>query len=97
MNSHINQKTNRKEYYTPHGAFLHIPPQEQDASSNPNFKLPWWKDFQKYCIGNLTLKARKLCVINMLMKHDNTIYCCSEESLNEILGSFLKLYCHAAS
>ena len=76
---------------------MHVPPPHPDASWSPNFDVPWWKDFTKYMIGHLTVKTRKLRIINMLTKHDDIIEVCTEESLNEILERYLELNSHAAS
>jgi hypothetical protein len=38
-----------------------------------DFKLPWWRDNEKYMIGNLTKKGRKIKLINMLTKHEDNL------------------------
>ncbi len=81
----------------PTGRYLHIPPQEPDSNWKPDFEIPWWKDNEKYKIGNLTKRKRKIRIINMLTKHDDILEVACEESMNEILDRYLELNLHAAS
>lgn len=74
-----------------------MPPVDPDAGFDNAFDTPWWKDEGKYCIGALTVKVRKIRLINMLSKQDDTISVASEETLNEILDRYLPLNDHAAS
>jgi cytochrome b involved in lipid metabolism len=93
----VDSKTNMTWYYTPFGRYLHIPPIEPDSSWDPSsFKTPWWKD-RTLCIGRLTLKTRKLRIINMLTKDDDIIEVCSEETMNEILDRYMPSNEHSAS
>ena len=48
-------------------------------------------------IGALTHKTRKIRLINMLTKHEDTLEVASEESINEILDRYLEVNSHAAS
>ena len=58
-------------------------------------------------IGKLTVKPRKIRIINMLTKHDdilevsliklNLLQVATEETINEILDRYLELNLHAAS
>ena len=93
----VDSKTNMTWYYSPFGRYLHIPPIEPDSSWDPSsFETPWWKD-RSLCIGRLTLKTRKLRIINMLTKDDDIIEVCSEETMNEILDRYMPSNEHAAS
>lgn len=76
---------------------MHIPPIEPDSSWDPSsFQTPWWRD-RSLCIGRLTVKTRKLRIINMLSKDDDIIEVCSEETMNEILDRYMPSNEHAAS
>lgn len=83
-------------YYLPHGNCLNIPPDLPDSSWNYNFTVPWWKN-EKYKIGKLTKKQRKIRIINVLSNQDDIIEVCSEETIYEILDRYLSLNEHAAS
>lgn len=48
-------------------------------------------------IGRLTVKTRKIRLINMLTKHDDILEVATEETINEILDRYLELNCHASS
>ena len=48
-------------------------------------------------IGSLTGKTRKIKLINMLTKHEDTVEVASEETINEILDRYLEINQHAAS
>jgi len=93
----VDSKTNMTWFFTPFGRYLHIPPIEPDSSWDPSsFSTPWWKD-RSLCIGRLTIKTRKLRIINMLTKDDDIIEVCSEETMNEILDRYMPSNEHAAS
>jgi hypothetical protein len=48
-------------------------------------------------IGSLTTKTRKIKLINMLTKHEDTLEVAQEETINEILDRYLEINSHAAS
>jgi hypothetical protein len=48
-------------------------------------------------IGSLTTKTRKIKLINMLTKHEDTLEVAQEETINEILDRYLEINTHAAS
>ena len=48
-------------------------------------------------IGSLTTKTRKIKLINMLTKHEDTLEVAQEEPINEILDRYLEINSHAAS
>ena len=84
-------------FYCPTGRYLHIPPIEPDSSwDTTSFSLPWWRD-KTICIGKLSVKTRKLRIINMLTKNDDILEVCSEEKMNEILDRYIELNEHSAS
>ena len=61
-----------------YGRYLHIHPIKPDSSCDySSFQTPWWRDHY-LCIGRLTVKTRKLCIINMATKDDDNIEVCSE-------------------
>jgi len=93
----IDPHSNLEAVYCPWGRYLHVPPVDPSASFDMSFSVPWWKDKEKYCIGKLTQKPRKLRLINMLSKQDDIIQVASEELLEEILDRYLQLNEHAGS
>lgn len=48
-------------------------------------------------IGRLTVRSRKIKIINMLTKHEDVLEVASEETINEILDRYLELNLHSAS
>ena len=72
LHTHIDETTGCRVPYTPHGQFLHVPPSCPRTDWANNFGRPWWKD-EKYCIGCLSQKTRKLRIVNMLTLQENTI------------------------
>jgi hypothetical protein len=95
--TYIDPVSNLRVVYCPWGRYLHVPPIDPSASFDNSFSVPWWKDRQRYYIGQLTIKMRKIRLINMLSKQDDTIEVASEETLEEILDRYLPLNDHAAS
>lgn len=66
--------SNLTEVYCPQGRYLHLTPSEPDSQWNQiAFNVPWWRDSTKYMIGCLTYKTRKIRLINMLTKHEDTL------------------------
>lgn len=82
--------------YCPFGRYVHIPPAEPSAAWDTDFDTPWWKD-QKYLVGHLSSRTRKLKVLNMLSGQTATLNVCSEETLDEIQTRYLKYNAHASS
>lgn len=95
--TYIDPVSNLEAAYSPWGRYLHVPPIDPSASFDMSFTIPWWKDKVTYCIGKLTAKTRKIRLINMLSKQDDTIEVAFEETLDEILDRYLPLNDHAAS
>ena len=96
----IDKETATESAYCPIGRYLHIPPnnsQSDVATECAPFDTPWWQDNEKYQIGRLTKKVRKVTIMNMLTKDDETIDVASEENMNEILDRYLDYNAHAAS
>ena len=60
------------------------------------FVCSWWKD-NRYKIGNLSKKIRKIRIINTLTKQDDVISVGSEETINEILDRYKEINEHAES
>ncbi|OMJ65268.1 hypothetical protein SteCoe_38657 [Stentor coeruleus] len=90
----IDPETNLESVFCPWGPYLHIN-SSVPGSTAPG--LPWWKDKEKYFIGRLTKKTRKIRIINTLTREEETITVASEETLNEILDRMLNLNTHAGS
>jgi hypothetical protein len=52
---------------------LHVPTggaQSDSAIEVTKFDIPWWNDPERYAIGRLTKKLRKVTVINTLTKDE---------------------------
>lgn len=52
---------------------MHIPPrsgQSDHLEEAVKFNLPWWLDEEKYLIGRLTKKVRKINLVNTLTKDE---------------------------
>ena len=92
----IDSKSNLKVVYCPFGRYLHVPPVNPSGLFDDSFKVPWWKD-DKYLIGSLSLRPRKIRLLNMLSKTDDIIEVACEETLEEILDRYLPFNDHAAS
>ena len=90
---------NTTQVYSPQGPYLHLMPSEPDSdySSMAAFTVPWWRDLNKYMVGGLTNKTRKIRLINMLTKHEDVLEVATEESINEILDRYIEINNHAAS
>lgn len=86
----INPATGEKEPYCPAGDFLHLKESKEESF------VPWWMD-DEYAIGRLTLKTRKVKLINMLTDHEDVIEVPSEETINEILERYKETNLHAES
>ncbi|OMJ67742.1 hypothetical protein SteCoe_35022 [Stentor coeruleus] len=94
--AYIDPVSNMKVVYCPFGRYLHVPPIDPSGYFDTSFKIPWWKD-EKYYIGHLSKKPRKIRLLNMLSKTDDIIEVASEETLEEILDRYLPYNIHAAS
>ena len=82
-------------FYLPHGRYLHMPP-DYPGEFTYNFETPWWMD-EKYIIGKLTKKSRKIRIINTLTHHEDTLLVPSEETLFEIQTRYLDTNKHSKS
>ena len=88
----IDPKTGQQTTLCPTGRYLHVPP--VNAQSNyetevVDFEIPWWRDSDKYMIGRLTKKVRKITLMNTLTKDDEIIDVASEETMNEVLDRYM--------
>jgi len=92
---HMDKKMNMMAPLLPHGRFLHVPPSCPIPWKN-DFETPWWED-QKYCIGSLSQRTRKVRIVNVLTKQEKILEVCSEETMKEILNRFLNYNAHAGS
>lgn len=98
--TYIDPKTNLKAFYCPNGRFLHVPPCNANSDVENEvapFDIPWWNNSDKYEIGRLTRKVRKINIMNTLTKEENVIEVACEETMNEILDRYLIHNFHAAS
>ena len=95
----IDPVSNTKQVYSPLGRYLHLMPADPDSefANQSAFNIVWWRDLSRYMIGNLTSRSRKIRLINMLTKHEDTLEVASEETMNEILDRYLDVNNHASS
>jgi hypothetical protein len=94
----IDTKTGRKVFHCPEGRFLHVPNQSPNSFSEPTPEdQPWWRNHEKYVVGKLTQKVRKLRIVNMLTHQENIIEVPKEETIEEIQERYLNVNEHAAS
>ncbi|PFH38391.1 flagellar associated protein [Besnoitia besnoiti] len=93
---HIDPATGIEQPYTPQGRFIHIPPPYPSADWATNIETPWWLD-EKYVIGHLTKKARKIRIRNLLVQHDVVLEVASEDTIKEIQARYLSENDHAGS
>jgi len=90
IRKHIDPKSGLRCYYCPHGRFLDIPEVGEEAQD------PWWQG-NKYLVGYLSEKVRKIRIINTLTSQENKIEVCSEDTMEDILSRYLTYNRHATS
>lgn len=66
------------------------------TDDEPFEDIPWWRN-KKYIIGKLTVKSRKIRIVNMLTHHTDTIEVPTEETIEEIQTRYCKVNDHAPS
>ncbi|KAI9205356.1 uncharacterized protein BJ171DRAFT_567535 [Polychytrium aggregatum] len=95
LKTHVNPLTGCVCYYTPWGRFLDVPPAlpRSDWRSEPT--IPWWIDKEKYFVGKLSAKTRKIRIVNMLTKDEHILEVCSEEKMNAIQERYMAFNAHA--
>merc|ERR1711862_750309 len=92
----VDPKTNLYWWHCPYGRYLHIPPIEPDSAwDTSSFETPWWKD-ENLRIGQLSLKTRKVRIINMITKDDDILTCAVKKTCTKF-KNYLDLNDHAAS
>lgn len=91
----VDPATGQEDFICPTGRFLHVP--EPGSKKDRGMKTPWWEDFDKFVVGRLTRKARKINVMNTLTKEEQELVVGKEETLNEILDRYLVYNSHATS
>lgn len=97
IQTHINPLTECATPYTPDGRFIHVPPTVARSDWTPATlaHVPWWFDRERYMIGKLSKKTRKLRIINTLTKDEHVIEVCSEEKLSAIQDRYGSVNAHA--
>lgn len=88
----IDVNTGSVAYYLPRGRYLHIP----EDGTQDIIDTPWWRD-EKYIIGSLSKKVRKIKVVNALTSDKDILEVPSEETIEEIRDRYLVINAHAAS
>ena len=96
VQTYVDPETELEVPFTPMGHFLHCPPTEPTSTWSSNIGKAWWKD-RSTCIGQLTLKTRKITLYNMLTKQATTLEVCCEETLEEIQRRYLMFNGHSGS
>mmetsp|Transcript_32941 Transcript_32941/g.50371 ORF Transcript_32941/g.50371 Transcript_32941/m.50371 type:complete len:103 (+) Transcript_32941:260-568(+) len=59
----IDRQSGLEAFFCPTGRYLHIPPENPNSDTAKEcapFEIPWWRDTDKYMIGRLTKKIRKI-------------------------------------
>lgn len=92
----IDPETARRVFYCPNGRYLHIPSDLPGTDEEPFDLVPWWRN-EKHIIGKLTVKSRKLRIVNMLTHHTDIIEVPSEETIDEIQDRYCLVNDHAPS
>lgn len=92
----IDPETARTVFYCPNGRFLHVPSNLPGSDNEPFEEVPWWNN-DKYVIGTLTQKSRKVRIVNMLSHHTDIIEVPSEETIDEIQTRYCNVNDHAPS
>ncbi|KAI9005880.1 hypothetical protein BC832DRAFT_455042 [Gaertneriomyces semiglobifer] len=99
LRTQINPLTNCLAPYTPEGPFFHVPPLFPTSSwagvNDSDSNVPWWMDKERYCIGRLSQKTRKMRIINTLTQDEHVVEVASEESLSAIQERYMALNAHA--
>ncbi|TPX68769.1 hypothetical protein SpCBS45565_g02892 [Spizellomyces sp. 'palustris'] len=99
IKSQINPLTECLTPYTPEGSFLHVPPpvpfSDWSSTMDTGSAVPWWQNKQKYCIGRLSQKTRKIRIINTLTRDEHVLEVASEEKLSAIQERYLAYNSHA--
>ncbi|CBZ53625.1 conserved hypothetical protein [Neospora caninum Liverpool] len=93
---HIDPETGIEQPYTPQGRFIHIPPPYPSGDWATTVGTPWWLD-EKYVIGRLTKKTRKIRILNLLVQHEVVLEVPCEDTINEIQRRYLSENDHAGS
>lgn len=96
VRTYIHPKSGLEAPYTPQGRFLHVPPATPRSDWRNDYGTPWWKD-EKYVIGSLTSKTRKIRIINTLTQQEHMLEVPQEETLAEIRERYLAYNKHAGS
>eukprot|EP00054_Salpingoeca_dolichothecata_P004916 m.32452 g.32452 ORF g.32452 m.32452 type:complete len:217 (-) comp14971_c0_seq2:46-696(-) len=96
IRKHVDPTTGCLLYFTPKGRFLHIPPACPRTDWSTDIPIPWWKD-EKYVVGTLTKKVRKLRIVNVLASQSNILEVCSEETITEIQNRYSTYNTHTSS
>jgi hypothetical protein len=86
----------RRVHYCPNGRYLHVPADLPGTDPEPLADLPWWRS-EKHVIGQLTQKARKVRIVNMLTHHIDIVEVPSEETVEEIQDRYCRVNDHAPS
>lgn len=79
------------------GRFLHVPPPFPRSDWSNTFGTPWWKE-TRYCVGTLSVRTRKIRIINTLTLQEQVIEVRGGERGHKILAfsflSLIKLHMH---
>ncbi|KXS20025.1 cytochrome b5 domain-containing protein 1-like protein [Gonapodya prolifera JEL478] len=96
----VSPTTNLTTYHTPHGRFLHIPPDAPRSDFDiDSISKPWWQEAREnYKVGRLCKRTRKLRILNALTGEEVVIEVCPPEPLNAIQDRYTRLHnSHAKS
>lgn len=96
LKSHVHPVAGMKAHFTPEGRFVHVPPVGPRSDWATSYVRPWWKE-EKYCIGVLSSKTRKIRLLNTLTLEEQVVEVCVEETMREIMQRYTPYNSHAKS
>lgn len=95
---HTDPITNLRLPFCPQGRFVHVPPPTPTTNWDMSYDTPWWLDAEKYCIGRLSARTRRVRIKNVLTaQKEHELEVPSEETVSEIRERYLVYNTHAAS
>ncbi|KAA6401354.1 MAG: putative flagellar associated protein [Streblomastix strix] len=96
IRTELDDSSGLTEPYTAGRKILHVLPTAPRTDRPNDFVIPWYKD-EKYKVGFLTKKSRKIRLHNMLNHEEHILEVCKEETLGQIRARYLEHNAHAHS
>jgi len=92
----IDPDSGLRSFCLPGGRLVHVPPCSPSTEFDMGYRVPWYKR-KDLVMGKLSQRVRKLRVVNMLLRSEEVIDVCSEQTVSEIRDSFKEYNAHAGS